>query len=324
MYDSVLVCGGTGFFGSHVETALYKKGYRNVIIVGSDDADLLDQGQTHRMLSKIQPSCVINLAGWNGSIAFNSAYPFSIFHDNTVMTLNLLRACYVVGSVKKIVSTVASCSYGNHTHTHTRNSRYNRAEGICFDGDFFEGSPHDSVACHGYARRNVQLATRFAKEQLGLNAVCACPPTLYGPRDNFNGQRAKFVGAMVRRYCEAVKEKKEEVQCWGSGKPLREVCYVADAATLLVEVLEHYQDHTVPLNIGTGQEVSVAELAQMVARLTGFTGKTVWDSSKPDGQRRKRLDLSRMRELLPNQPEPTPLEDGLHKTIAFYQNSANN
>lgn len=282
---------------------------------------------------------IFNVAGYNGGIGMNSAEPATIFYLNTVMGLNLLFGAAVT-KAKKVVSVVASCAYPALDAGANEGSLafdFDLMDGVLYEeaflGDFT--APHSTVACHGYAKRNLQLASKFFHDQYGLNAVCVCPTTLYGIGDSFEPERTKVLGAMIARFVKAQQEKAESVTCWGSGSPLREFLYVEDAARLLVESMLKYEDNDVPLNLGSGFEVSIKELAELVAAAVGYEGRIEWDTSKPDGQRRKRLDLTRMKETLDvysvsdserdaaayfaSGVNLTSLYSGVHKTVDWYK-----
>ncbi len=270
----------------------------------------------------INPDYVFNLAGYNGGIGFNKLNPGKIFIENTLMGLNLISNC-IRHRVQKIVSVVASCSYSpvqfvgdacSDIGAHYILERHDLLE----EESFLELTPHESVACHGYAKRNLQLASYFANKQYGLNAVCACPTTLFGSEDSFDPERTKVLGALVKKFVDAADAKADEVVLWGSGKPLREFLYVEDAAKLLLRVMECYDDSSMPLNLGSGQELSIKELAELIAKQVGFNGKISWDTSKPDGQYRKRLDLTRMEAIL-GKFYFTPLETGVLAAIESYR-----
>lgn len=321
--SAILVCGGTGFLGSHLVKELEAYGCDDVTIVGRAEGDVRDWCEARDLILYYKPDYVFNLLGWNGGIAFSQAHAADIFFDNTLMNLNLLLAC--VGTVKKVVSMIASCAYPEQVWEDNVDSdtmglthAVLMPREIMSEKELFDGPPHRTVDCHGYAKRNVQLASRFVNAQYGLTAVTACPPTLYGEGDYFDSHRTKVVGGLITRFCDAVRRGEPTVTVWGSGKPLRELCYVKDCAHLLVDVMLHYNDSEYPLNIGTGQEVSIAKLAEMIAELSGFKGSIVYDTSKPDGQMRKRLDRSRMKQYLPGPHSFTPLEYGLRQTIEYY------
>ena len=311
---NVLITGAGGFFGQHLYDVLVEEyGCRHVLGiqgVGRErpvlfcQYDLTDPSQVEALFAEYYIDYVFHLAGYNGGIQFNLDFPADIFFRNTLMGLNLLDACRRHG-VKKVVSVVASCAYGDRRGTMT-------------EKDFLRGRPNPSVACHGYAKRNLQLASSFYRSQYGLMAVCACPTTLYGPGDSFHPTRTKVMGGMIKRFVDAVDEGKQEVTCWGTGAALREFIFVRDAARLLVETLLHYEDSDQPLNLGTGQEVSIKQLAETVARCVEFRGTINWDTSKPDGQLRKRLNLTRMKKTLPA-INFTPLEQGIRQTAKCYR-----
>ncbi len=308
----VLVTGASGFLGKHLVGHLRSQEAR----VLTPPTDLCSPGAAMSMIDNHGPlDCVFHLAGYNGGIEFNRRFPADVFYRNTVMGLNVLEACKAHG-VKRVVSVVASCAYGEFEWVSTGSfgDSYECHKQIMTEKDFLDGQPHDSVACHGYAKRNLQLASKFYREQYGLDAVCVCPTTLYGPGDSLDPQRTKVLGAMVKRFVEATRDNLPSVTCWGSGTPLREFLYVEDAAKLIARSALVYDDSSLPLNLGTGQEHSIENLARATASLAGYTGTIHWDTSKPDGQHRKRLDLTRMQQYLPDFL-PTSLPHGLQLTV---------
>lgn len=312
----VLVTGADGFLGRRVVRALKKRGATVLSATHSEDPgvgfDLLHRDHARVLVENATRGgplhYVFHLAGYNGGIEFNRLYPADVFHDNTVMALNLIHALaysnHNGGQATKLVSAVASCAY-------------NPPDGVCNEEDFLDGRPDPSVACHGYAKRNVQLASQFYRRQYGLHAVCVCPPTLYGPGDTFDPARTKLMGAMVRRFVKAARENPLEVEVWGTGEPRREFMYVADAAELIVRAAAH-DDSELPLNLPSGQEVSVRELAELVAHVAGYRGKIRFDWSRPDGQLRKRLNPARALPLVEGY-EFLPLEAGVRRTVAWYE-----
>jgi nucleoside-diphosphate-sugar epimerase len=310
---NICVTGATGFLGKHLVEALRGDG-TNIFVPPGPRDEINGSDFTHYpavqwvfdYMSRERPvDYVFHLAGYNGGIAFNQKCPADIFAINTIMGLNILKACQEFG-VKKVVSVVASCAYPT-------------SQSVCNEEAFLEGPPHDSVACHGYGKRNLQLASSFYRKQYGLQAVCACPTTLYGPGDSFDPERTKVMGAMIRRFAEAVKNGDRTVTCWGTGKPYRDFLYVKDAAKLLIQVMQHYDNSEIPLNLGFGQEVTVKELASRVAEAVGYNGDILWDVSKPDGQSRKRLDTSRMgSDVDLSEFTITPLNDGIKETVEWY------
>jgi GDP-L-fucose synthase len=328
--QTILVTGGSGFLGTHLVSVLKEALGDDLDLVsvafhadGRGDAvcDLTDPAATNELFAWARPKVAFHLAGFNGGIEFNGRFPADIFRQNTMMALNVLDAATRCSSTKKVVSVVASCAYPTDEYVCHPDTDCNgeaiyskgRRETMVED-HFFDGPPHPSVACHGLAKRTLQAASSFYHTQYGLNAVCACPTTLYGPGDSWDPERTKVVGAMIRRFAEAKASGASKVICWGSGRPLRDLLYVRDAAKLLLDTMLLYNDSTMPLNLAVEQEVSVADLAKLVAKVTGYDGNILWDAQRPDGQMRKRLDTTRMRSLL-RPLVPTPLESGLTQTL---------
>lgn len=326
----VLVLGGNGFLGDAVAGALLEVGAN--LFRESDDhcmvPDLMESFDVERMMTLSEPDYVVSCAGWNGGVGFSRESSFRIFSDNTAIPLNVLWAASKQKNKPKVLMPVASCAYPQLQAVKV--APKNDSEGIIFDwvayeerqdcheSQLFSGPPHPSIEAHGYAKRNTQLACKFAREQFGLVAVTVCPPTLMGPRDRYDPDRSKIMAAMIRRFADAADRGDSEVVCWGSGKPLREYLYVKDAAQLLLQALIAYEDSSMPLNVGGGFEFSIKETAEMVAQACGYSGTIRWDETKPDGQFRKRLDTTRMQALLGPQSF-TPMEEALRETVAAYR-----
>lgn len=328
-----LVTGASGFLGRHLVHALLDRGADEVVACHHERpgpepdgcavvrCDLGDRESTLALFRRVRPARVYHLAGFNGGILFNRRLPFAIFEANTRMALNVLSAA-VESGCGKVLSAVASCAYpddpvfesdgplGRAAFTH---------DGVLREGLFLDGRPHPSVACHGYAKRNLLLASAFAREQYGLDASCVCPTTLYGEWDEFSADRAKVVGAMVRRFVAAADDGTRAVRCWGTGRERRELLYAPDCARMMVEAMDAWSDGSRPLNLGSGQEVSTAELAALVAQTAGYYGAIEWDgSSHLRGQARKLLSSDLQGEVL-RDVRPTPLRTGLARTVAHYR-----
>jgi GDP-L-fucose synthase len=318
--QTVLVTGGSGFLGRHVVQKLRENPDLRVAAIGQTSriekgisvigCDLTNPGEVDRLFRVLSPGYVYHLAGYNGGIEFNRLNPARIFHDNTLMALNILEACKN-HKVTKLLSVVASCAYPSLT-LNIDGELVERE--FLFQNNFLDGEPHPSVACHAYAKRNLYLASRFYREQHNLNAICVCPTTLYGPGDSFDPQRTKVMAALVKRFVDAADEGLPSVTCWGTGNAWREFLYVADAADCLVYAMDHY-NHPELLNLGTGQELLLKSLVRLVARIAGFSGEIYWDHEKPTGQIRKCLvsNVFANRAFL-------PLEQGIEKTVAYYRN----
>lgn len=305
----ILITGATGFLGGHLVDCLRKKyGCNgNLICMGNtpDGYDLTKSEDVEELFRYRAPfDYVFNVCGWNGGIEWNRLYPSDIFIRNTLMGLNLFDAC-VRYKTKKIVSVLTSCAYEAN-------------DDILTEDFFLSGAPHPTVACHGYAKRNVLLAGIFAQKQYGLNAVCAIPNHIFGERENLNASRTKVLGAFVKKFVDAVETNQKEVVLWGTGEPLREFIYVKDAADLLIQTMLNYNDCYYPINIGSGIEISIKDLAEKVAKLTNYRGSIRWDTNKPDGQTRKKLDISKMERVL-GKYKFTSLDDGIKNTVDYYR-----
>ena len=319
--SKIIITGGSGFLGRHLYKSLINAGCKNVIPYGHRTSgpagtrhywvNLLSGSSTGDMFWHELPDYVFHLAGYNGGIQFNLDKPFDILLKNSKMAQNVLKAA-IKYKTKKVVSVVASCAYPEWDYTSDKPNFQ------MFEPDFFTGPPHDSVACHGYAKRHLQLLSAYANKQYGLEAVCACPTTLYGPGDSYDPERTKVMGGMIKRFVDAVNNGDQEVTVWGTGRPMREFLFVKDAADLLIKTMLYYDRSDTPINLGTGQELTIKSLAETVAKIVGFTGNINFDTSKKDGQYRKRLHLTRMKSFFGDNYLPTPLEDGIKQTINDY------
>lgn len=298
--NKLLITGGSGFVGRNL--AIYLANKYEVVTPTHQECDL--EKPCVEFFKQVRPTYVIHCAGYNGGIGFNQKYPAIIYQRNTEMALNLLEACHQSG-VQKVMSLVSSCAYPDS------------GESLLKESEFFKGVPHASIACHAFAKRNLVVASRMYNEQYGLNATTICLNTIYGPGDSCDPERTKVGMAMVKRFVDAIKNKEKIVSCWGTGSPLREFVYIDDAVKLIDMAFDSRFDSLLPLNLGTGQEISIKKLAFLVSRLTGFIGEITWLANKPDGQMRKKLDLTRMNELI-EYPKPISLEDGFKRTIDWY------
>lgn len=313
----VAITGGKGFLGRALIRKLTNLGakvqYESKFVV-----DLRRANETKLWFDHVKPDYVFHLAGLNGGIAFQKNCA-DIFRDNTLMALNVLDQC-VKKNIKKVLSVVASCAYPTKEY-----DQWQCGYPVLIDKEimeeyfFFDGEPHDSVAAHAYAKRNLQLATKFYKEQHGLNGICVCPTTLYGPGDSFDPEKTKLMGGIIKRFADAKENNLESVTCWGSGKPMREFLYIDDAVNLIIESFIKYNDSTLPLNLGTGQEISVKDLAEKVANIVDYKGEIKWDETKPDGQYRKRLDLNKMFKVLGEEHTFLSLDEGIKNTVEWYR-----
>jgi GDP-L-fucose synthase len=317
----VFVTGGGGFLGKHLINALKKNG----ATVITDRGDLTNPTSTDSIFygRASYADFVFHLAGYNGGIKFNIDFPFDIFTRNTLMAAHVVKAC-VRNRVKKLVSIVASCAYPKDELVVYESGSELEPRDIMREDEFLNGPIHETVACHGYAKRNLQLATKYAASQYGLDAVCVCPTTLYGPGDIFDPERTKVMGAMVRRFVDATDQQLPSVTCWGSGAAMREFLYVEDAADMILQAGLLYKDPKEPLNLGSGQEYTIKELTLKVAEIAGYKGEILWDTAKSDGQLRKRLDLAKMHNVLGTNLLYHSIDIGIKKTIEYYRQTKHN
>lgn len=311
---SIMVTGASGFIGSHLslllkkyEAKVYRLGYSNDENV-DDVFDLRSEVGCEWAFSRHKIDYVFHLAGYNGGIMFNIENPASILHDNILMAMNVLESCKK-HKVSKVVSTITSCGYG---WEYSNQSKFGMLE-ECYQ----LGEVAFSVAPHGYAKRMLALASRYYHEQYGLNAVTVCPTTVYGPGDRFDETRSKVLSGLIYKFVNAKQRGDRAVTLYGTGKALREFIYVGDLAHLLILSLLKYEDNKIPLNLASGHEVSVAELAKMIAASVGYTGEIQWDVSKPDGQMRKLLNRDKQLALL-GEVALTPLAEGIDLTVGWY------
>ncbi len=297
----VLVTGGAGFLGSHLVEALQAREVAEVVAPRSRETDLRDPRATDALFADCRPDVVLHLAATVGGIGANQRWPGTFFRDNMAMGLNVLEAARVHGTAKVVV-TGTVCSYPKHTPVPF-------AETALFDG-----YPEETNAPYGIAKRALLVMAQAYRQEFGCDFVVVLPANLYGPRDHFDLETSHVIPAMIRKLLDAGDE---PVVLWGDGSPTREFLYVEDAAEGILRAAERYGQPE-PLNLGTGEETSIRELVGLVAAATGFSGEVVWDTSRPNGQPRRALDVSRARRLLGLQPATT-LADGIARTVAWYR-----
>ena len=300
--SKVLVTGGNGFFGKAICNVIRDRG-AEAITFSRNQTNLNDLQAFIEFLEDTRPDYCIHAAGYNGGIEFNRMFPANILYSNTVMGLNVHHACEYM-EVKKVLSITTSCAYPD------------TGMEVLKEEDFWNGLPNKTIRSHGIAKRVLQTASEAYHEQYDLNAVTVCVTNLYGPNDTFNLVRTKVVGALIRKFVEAVQDEEDSVECWGTGAPMREFMYVNDAAEAVIQALEKYEDHSQPLNIGTGSDISIKQLVEHIVDITGFSGEVDWNTDKPDGQMKKLLSVDRMKELIDIAPKP--VKEGLEETIRWY------
>jgi len=303
----VCVTGGAGFLGTFVVEKLAQRGAQQVFIPRIEQYDLVQREAILRLLADARPDVIIHLAALVGGIEANRLRPAEFFYDNLMMGVQLMHEAWRHG-VAKFVAVGTICAYPKFTP-------------IPFKEEYlWDGYPEETNAPYGLAKKMLLVQAQAYRQQYGFNAIFPLPVNLYGPRDNFDPVTSHVIPALIRKCLEAKQRGDPEVVLWGDGSPTREFIYVEDAAEGLVLAAERY-DSPEPFNLGSGQEISIRALAELIARLTGYTGRIAWDTSKPNGQPRRALDTSRARETFGFQAH-TPFEEGLKRTIDWYQAQA--
>ncbi len=300
----IIVLGGSGFLGKAVCRALDSR-KSTVFIADSKSCNLLNLEEVIKVFERVRPDYCIHCAGYNGGIEFNRMYPADILYSNACMGLNLYHASQYC-RIRKLVSVMTSCAYPD------------TGMEVLKEDTFWNGKPNKTIRAHGVAKRVLQAASEAYYDQYEMKSVSTCITNLYGPYDTFDLVRTKVVGALIRKFVEAKQNEHDSVECWGTGSPMREFMYVDDAAEALVQVLETCEDYDNqhPLNIGTGSDVSIKDLVDIIVEEVDYEGEVVWNTKKPDGQMKKLLDSSRMREVL--DVGITPLEEGIRNTVNWY------
>jgi GDP-L-fucose synthase len=295
----VLVTGGAGFLGSHVVERLEAAGHA-LIVPRSVDYDLTHETDAARLFHDSEPEVVFHLAALAGGIGANRAAPGRVWYANLRMGAHVLEQSRLAG-VRKLVLLGTICSYPKLTPVPFR------------EEDLWSGYPEETNAPYGIAKKGHLVGAQAYREQYGLNAIYLLPVNLYGPRDNFDLETSHVIPALIRKMLES----SGEVVLWGDGSPTREFLYVEDCAEAIVLAAERY-DGSEPVNVGSGEEVAIRDLAALVAELTAFRGEIAWDPSKPNGQPRRRLDTAKAEELFGFRAR-TGLREGLERTIAWYR-----
>jgi GDP-L-fucose synthase len=299
----VVLTGGSGFLGRQLVWRLQGR-VKKLGVPRSREYNLVSFDDCARCMEDFRPNLVIHSAAFYGGIGINELYPGRIYYENLVMGANLMEAARLAG-VKKVVQIGTACSYPGYL------------ENLLKEENFWDGPPHQTVWNYGLTKKMLSVQGWAYKKQYGMDSVHLILTNLYGPGDSFNPDRSHVAAALVRKFVDAVIEDKPVVECWGTGRPVREFLYVEDCAEAILLAAEKYDDLT-PMNIGTGVGTSIKELAELVQELTGFEGRIEWDTTKPDGQMVKVLDATRLKQNL-NWTPPTTLRGGLAKTIAWYR-----
>lgn len=300
----ITVTGGAGFLGSWVVAELEKLGCQNIFVPRSAVYDLTKITDVVKMYEDAHPDIVIHLAAQVGGIGFNQLRAGELFYHNLIMGIQLMEQARLV-KVSKFVAIGTICAYPKFT-------------AVPFQEDnLWNGYPEETTASYGLAKKMLLVQSQAYRQQYEFNSIFLLPVNLYGPGDNFDPESSHVVAATIKKCVDAVEEGKEEITVWGTGRATREFLYVEDAAEAIVLAAEKY-NKSEPVNIGSGSETSIKDLVNLVAELTGFKGKIVWNPSKPDGQPRRCLDTSKAEREFGFKAKSS-LEDGLRKTIKWHR-----
>ena len=296
-----LVTGGGGFLGSHLVERLEQAGHE-VVVARRADYDLTFTDEVARMFDDAAPELVFHLAAEVGGIGANRANPGRYWYANLMMGAHVLEQARLHGTGKVVLAGTV-CAYPKFTPVPFR------------EDDLWNGYPEETNAPYGVAKKSVLVGAQAYREQYGLNTIFLLPANLYGPRDNFHHTNAHVIADLIRKMTEGV----DEVVLWGDGSPTREFLYVEDCADGFLLAAERY-DGDEPVNLGAGKEISIRDLAELVAEVVGFKGRITWDISMPNGQPRRSVDASRARELFGFEPA-TPFREGIERTVAWYRSA---
>jgi len=305
-FDSknVVITGGAGFLGQYVKEKFRNAGCANIFVPRSEEYNLTKEADIIRLFETARPDIVVHLAAVVGGIGANRLHPGSFFYENLIMGVRLMEQARLNG-ISKFVSAGTICSYPKFTPVPFR------------EEDIWSGYPEETNAPYGLAKKMLIVQSQAYRAEYNFCAINPMLVNLYGPGDNFDPASSHVIPAIIRKCVEAIEAKEDKVEVWGTGKATREFLYVEDAAEAIVLVTEKW-DSPDPINIGTGKEISIKDLVELIARLSGFDGKIVWDASKPDGQPRRCLDVLRAREQL-GFVAGMDLETGLRRTIDWYR-----
>ncbi len=300
----VVVTGGAGFLGRHVVAALERRNPAYIFVPVRESYDLRERAAILDLLHDARPTLLIHLAASVGGIGANRAHPADFFYDNLMMGAQLLHESWQAG-VAKFVAIGTVCAYPKFTPIPFR------------EEDLWNGYPEETNAPYGLAKKMLLVQSQAYRQQYGYNSIFLLPTNLYGPGDNFDPEASHVIPALIRKCLEAAEHGDETIEAWGDGSPTREFLYVADAAEGIALAAERYDDSE-PVNLGSGFEISIRDLLTTIARYTGFTGRIVWDTSKPNGQPRRALNTDRAAERFGFRAT-TDFDEGLSRTVEWYR-----
>jgi GDP-L-fucose synthase len=300
----VIVTGGSGFLGSFVVEKLQERGAADVFVPRSSQYDLRKSEDVSRLFDDFRADMVVHLAALAGGIGANRARPAEFFYDNLMMGVPLLHRAWQKG-VEKFVAVGSICSYPNFTPLPFR------------EENLWDGYPEETNAPYGLAKKMLLVQSQAYRQQYGYNSIYLMPVNLFGPRDNFDLETSHVIPALIRKAVEAGERGERELPVWGDGSPTREFLYVEDAAEGIVTAAEKYNGSE-PVNLGSGYEISIKDLVGMIVKMTGFEGRIVWQTDKPNGQPRRALDVSRAKEYF-GWSAQVPFEEGMRRTIEWFK-----
>lgn len=300
---TAIVTGGDGFVGRYVVDILKRSGAKKIIIPRSKEYDLREESDVKRLLKQNHPDIIIHLAAVVGGIGANREHPGKFFYDNLTMGVHLMEQARL-NDVEKFVAIGTVCAYPKFTPVPFK------------EESLWNGYPEETNAPYGLAKKMLLVQSQAYRQEYGFNSIFLLPVNLYGPGDNFDPSSSHVIPALIKKCVDAIVNKEDEIVVWGTGKASREFLYVEDCARGIVMAAERYNKSD-PVNLGSGMEIKIKELVKLIARLTGFKGKIIWDTSKPDGQPRRSLDTSKAYNKFGFKAK-TSFEQGLKKTIQWY------
>jgi GDP-L-fucose synthase len=300
----IVVTGGAGFLGGYVTKGLKERGCTNILVPKIEDYDLVDINDINRMYDDMKPDIVIHLAAVVGGIGANREHPGEFFYKNLMMGVQLIEQGRL-RDIEKFVAIGTVCAYPKFTPVPFR------------EEDIWNGYPEETNAPYGLAKKMLLVQSQSYRAEYGFNSIFLLPVNLYGPGDNFNPASSHVIPALIKKCVDAIESGADHIDCWGTGSASREFIYAADAAEGILLATEHYNGCE-PVNIGAGFEITIKDLTDKIVELTGFTGEIRWDTSRPDGQPRRRLDVSNAKEYFSFEAK-TGFDEGLKATIDWYR-----
>jgi GDP-L-fucose synthase len=300
----IVVTGGDGFLGGYVTEWLRKRGCQNILVPKIEDYDLVDINDIIRMYEEMKPDIVIHLAAVVGGIGANLQHPAEFFYKNLMMGVQLIEQGRL-RNIEKFVAIGTICAYPKFTPVPFK------------EEDLWNGYPEETNAPYGLAKKMLLVQSQSYRTEYGFNSIFLLPVNLYGPGDNFNPAGSHVIPALIKKCVDAIESRADHIDCWGTGKVSREFIYAADAAEGILLATEFYNSSE-PVNIGAGFEITIKQLSEKIAAITGFSGELRWDSSKPDGQPRRCLDVSKAKKYFGFEAR-TPFDEGLKATIEWYK-----